>query len=406
MLLTSKLALMTMVLAAGAAVTGAPRLVSEVSPADDLNPDVLSGRVVAESTASAPPSVAGAAVSVSTIPNLRLAKKGQVLDIVPIAKTKTDSTGSFSLRIPRSRMLLSAAAENGGWVNMTAGIVLANSDSRTITFSWNLDSGLVTGDLSEYQQPNLVITLKYDANGALVNGVPHHDGSYEPSRLNAIAYGCQFVVDSTFQRYTHIVNGHSASKSKIKVSYGQTADSDVDTGFKPFNGSWGISGSVHVGNSSTVGSDLTIYGSFNGYVDAKFSYVKGHIRDYFGAPNGTVCQGVGYRVGDQSVKAQDWVGGGLITSTGPGSGARSCLTPPRSNHRTVLLNGGHSWISSSTQTRISAAVSTPYLTLGARSGFSVNVRQDWWGTSGNGVYICGQYGNLNQSPGIVYVTDR
>ena len=410
MLAATKFSMITTLLATGAVLAGGSPPAGSNGSVATSGEDTVSGRVVIESATSARISPAGATVMVSWIPGLENAKDGDVLNVTALAATKTDDSGVFTLHIPRSQALSRASGTNDGRINLTAGGVMPNGDSRTIDFSWDPASGLTMGDLNDYQKPNLDVRLKYDLSDSLINGFSDASSSNKLSAIPtagptpaALALGCQFITDSTFNKYTAIVNGHSDTHSKIQVSYGATADSDIDVGLRNFNTSWGVNGSVHIGTAATSGSDTTVYGAFNGYFNGSFSYIKGHFSDYFGAPNGTTCKDIGYRVGDEKVTAVKWQGGGITTSTGAGSGAQSCLTAPRSSYKTILPNNGHTWISSTAQTKISVAVTTPYITLGAKSGFSTRVRQDWWGTAGNGVYICGQYGPLSGSPGIVYV---
>lgn len=373
----------------------------------------IEGTVVIAPAKSQQALLPGTIVAVSWIPGLENSTVGNILSVETLDVSPVDRNGAFRLSIPQSSQLTHSRNSNDGWLNFTAGVIMPNGYSRTMDFSWNPESNLTTSSLDLYRRSILTIPIEASAENSLISKSlvsEANDGSYsaypEQMGVQGSALGCQFVVDSDFTRNTAIVNGHSDTNSKIRVTYGATANSDIDTGLKHFNSGWALNGSVHIGNTQGSESHTTVTGKFNGYFKATFAYRKGHFEDYFGAPNGTLCKGLGYKVGDHKVTAGNWQGGGITTGTGAGSGAESCLTPPRASYKTELPNGGYTSITSSSQTKITTAVTTPYLTLGAKSGFSTKVKQEWWGTAGNGVWICGQNGPLSGTPGIVYLQNK
>lgn len=406
MLHTAQFALTGAMLLLTPGVTSTPA--SAASASSVVSARVMNGRVVVAPDEGTSIPEADAMITLAWIPGLSNSRVGDVLNVVALSSATSKKDGTFSLTVPNSAQLDRAAGQNDGWLNFIVGVETSAGDSQALDVAWNSSTNTMTPNLNGGTSANtLRIAFLYNAGGQLVNGnsSPRTEGQLAVTPA-ASALGCQYIIDETFTKYTSILNTHSDSKSKVTYTYGQTANSDIDAGLKYYNSGWGISGSIHVGNSLTAAQSQTKSGLWNAYVTAQFSYTKGHISDYYGAPTGSPCSTMSsLHVGDQKVNPGQWVGG-LSESAGAGSQRELCTTSPRSSHTALLDHPGTFTLNGTTATKISAAVTTPYLTLGARSGFSTTAKMVWTTLSAPGVTLCGQSGYPATGPGIMYVQNR
>ena len=134
-----------------------------------------------------------------------------------------------------------------------------------------------------------------DKQGRLLNGTARSSAA----TTTRTAYGCQYVIDTTWRQSTRVAQFHTSSNADGSWQYGSTADSDIDTGTNPYGAAgWTVTGNHHVGHSTSASVRGATSSEYHKWVRTDFRYQRGHIRDYFGAPAGSTCSGTTMRVGD------------------------------------------------------------------------------------------------------------
>lgn len=335
-------------------------------------------------------------------PGLAEATEGQAITPIVVTTARSDSHGRYQLAATPSAQMLAEANRNDGWVNFEVTVdSAAGTTAHSFSRAWH-DKAWSTKGRQDLAGP-LDVQYIYDAKGRLLNGSPKDTSSGAAEATTATARGCQYVIDTTYRLSTRLGQHHNASNSDSYWQYGATADSDIDVGFKPWSpsSSWTISGSYHAGNSLSTSVTSSKTAAFHAWIRTDMRYQKGHIRDYFGAANGSLCSGTSMRVGDQKTAVQTWAGG-VGSDTGSGAFDRGCIQSPMSSYRGTYPPGSGLTIATSRATRSSVAVTTPYLNLGGTSGYSNKMDMHWDSKRGRGVWLCGITGDEASNPGIVH----
>ena len=344
--------------------------------------------------------IAGASVKLIWYPGLDTAATGDVITPVVLSAGRTDVNGRYQLTATPNDKMVAEANRNDGWVNFQLTV-----DSASGTTSQNFSRAWHNHAWSTKERQDLAgpvnVQYVYDTKGKLLNGTSKAVNGVATA-TTATAYGCQYVIDTTYRLSTRLGQHHNASNADSYWQYGTTADSDIDVGAKSWGSSaWSISGSAHVGNSLSTAVTSSHTTAFHAWIRTDMRYQKGHIQDYYGAANGSTCSGSGLRVGDQKTAVQTWAGG-VGSDTQAGAYDRGCIQSPMSSYRGTYPAGTGLTISSSRATRSSVAVSTPYLNLGGTSGYSTKMDMHWDSKRGRGVWLCGITGDEATNPGIIH----
>jgi hypothetical protein len=343
--------------------------------------------------------VAGAEVKLVWLPGLAEAKQGARITPVVVSTSRSDAQGKFALKAKPSPAMLREATRNNGWVNfdVVAESPTGESTTRQLSRAW-LGGAWTTKGRSDLPA-SLDLAYAYDGTGRLLNGSAK---ASDAAAVTATAYGCQYVIDTTWVQSTRVALFHTSSNADGSWQYGATADSDIDTGSNPYGAAgWTVSGSYHVGNSSTAYVRGSTSAEYHKWVRTDFRYQRGHVRDYFGAPAGSICSGTSMRVGDERTSAQHWAGG-IGDDAGAGSYNRGCIQQPMGSYANHYPRGTELYLGSSRATRIGWVVGLPFMNLGGTSGYSTNMDMAWKVLRGNGVWLCGVTGDVTRTPGVVY----
>lgn len=198
---------------------------------------------------------------------------------------------------------------------------------------------------------------------------------------------CPFYVDYVSVDSTRIISFHNSVNARGKWEYGKTADSDIDVGVAQAGGSWSISGSVHVGGtSSALMSGTSNYYHYNSYVRTDFNYTHGRY----------VC---GTTTSSYKIYASLWRAGARDDGQFPRT---SCAASP---HRSYFSRGMSFYRGSSRASRIGFALDVGPVNLGQTSGHSVSVYMSWTDIRNNGIYLCGNNGPPTTA-GVIYASDH
>jgi len=347
-------------------------------------------------------------VVVTWIPGLAEAQVGDSLTVVTVATTTTAADGSYRVEVDPTGRMRAEAAGNDGWVNFDVSVATADGRAQGTGFSRRT----VPGGWAQ-RNPR---ALSLEAGGGTTSdqgALDDVDFSFAGVTSGATSTGvaptatgstlCSFDVTATPERYVRILNFHNASNANASWTYGETADSDIETAFKAGGGAWGVRGSSHVGNSdgSSVGHSYT--DKVNHYARTSFQFTEGYYKPF---GQGSYCNGdPSIPVMSKRKTATRWVGG-VSPKRAPGAYFVGCRSHPQSDYRKSYPAGSFFHKSTTRATRIGAAVDVGPITVGGTSGYSTQVDMKWDITRGRGIWLCGNEDAITGSPGVINAQNR
>ena len=305
--------------------------------------------------------------------------------VTPVAGATTDANGNYTVQVPDTTALQALAAANGGYVNFETQI---DSPSLSLIrdFAMTYANGSWAPGRAQPSHMNGRVRMAAGAAGVAKMrspaGITPNIGGPDPC-LNKT-----FTTIDTRDNYTTVGEVHTAGDSSEVFTYGKSADTDTDVaiGLAAGTGPWSITGSVHLGDSSQSGSDVTWrVGALVGHrTDSQFHYVR---------------QKVHYVVSEcpadyQTIKATGWDGGAL------GGDDNSNLDHNCNNvgHETDFGPGTGFHRYQNNMVKFSASVVAFGIELGTQSGWSQYVDSKWTFNGGfSDHYLCGSDGAITVS---------
>jgi hypothetical protein len=407
--------LIALVLAVAGLGVAPPGAVASGPPTDVI----AVGHVVRASSSGLVP-VAGATVYLWTIPGVSTAEAGDELSVVPLAQAQTDTEGRYALSVPPGQ-LVSAAARNGGWVNLDIGALVPQSGAaETSSISRQIVSGgwaksslrsaarLMDSRLwntpAAAEAPYVPESLEATTDFVITASSPRVRSEVaQPLSSQKQAY-CSFITDATPQRTVSVVEFHNATNANAWWSYGVSADSDIQKGIDHAgNGGWGVSGSVHMSthDGGEVGRVYNGGVAVNNFGRMDFKFIDGHYQPY---GEGLYCQGTTIFPYTKTKVATQWVAG-VSTSALPGSEFIGCSNSPQSSNRTSYPVGSYFHRKTNNAAQIGLAVDIGPISVGAKSGYSTNVESRWDSKRGNGIWLCGTNSGVTTA-GVIHAQNR
>lgn len=354
---------------------------------------------------------AGAKVWATWLPGLAAANVGDEIRPVVLASGKADADGRFALRLRPSAAVKNAIASHDGWLNVDLHATDdQGADGASIAMSRQLGQlGRWADHPGRGQGPSDDVLVKLgaaessDESTAANSNSNLRSAESQAQSANAGSVPCSFVVTATPVRSMRVLNFHTASNAFGRWEYGLTADSDMEVAVDAGgDGTWGISGTYHVGNSD----DSKVYGETNldyhRYTRTNFRFTEGYYKPY---GIGTTCDGTSRTVNTKTATATSWAGG-VGDDTGSGSEFRSCLSSPQSNYRGNYPVNTGLYRGSSRATKIGFTADLGPVNVGGTSGHSSNLDMEWAAKRGNGIYLCGLFGDVTGNFGIIFAQNR
>jgi hypothetical protein len=240
----------------------------------------------------------------------------------------TDSTGTFSVPIDVNQDMVETAALNGGTINLEIG-GLADSLGRSpsdlpaeaiasgttvlydgvYAFAVPLIGNVESAGSAALALPNdlvLELTDTISLATALVRDespvttVNNFCGGIGGSQPRNCWFGKWGRIDGPRAAPTVLGELHTYQDMWGHFHYSTSANSEIGVAYQTDGGQWRVSGSVHIGNSTSVSNSGVPYASYRGTeIEGNFNYVKE--RRYF------YCYG--YRqASQQRVRALVWNG--------------------------------------------------------------------------------------------------
>lgn len=311
------------------------------------------------------------------------------VSISALATATTDATGYYALYSRQTTALADEASQNDGYNNLAV-------------------VGAV-GDVSYYDSLertyDLVHHWEVDSSGGIGNAVDGSDGGggvfddVAPAPDSSFAAGTgpspwcfpwTKTLVATERGSTAIGEIHTAwDINTAYFKYGQTADSSIDVGFSGDGTHWSVAGSLHIGNTqgSTGVKHNVTSDNYGHLVNTDMEYGKYRYR--------ALCWNGWHTWYD--VRARKWLGG-VYEGTDVSALDHNC----RNLNYAPFSPGDETWRDFGKYKRFSSAVTLSFggigLTLGARSGLSRWVKQDWkFGTQPGLHYLCGNDGPMTTS---------
>lgn len=179
-----------------------------------------------------------------------------------LAHARTDDSGNFRLNISNARIAHAVdTSSNGGWHTFTA-ITSVDGNLGVFTFSrkkvggrWVDYRGKLSADLPVDLTANIPIRKPKPGTRAADLYAKAHSASSNPTDLLATTQITYSNVPTTFARV------QSAWNLRATVTYGRTADTELDVGIQGSDpdGTWELGGSKHIGNSrgGSVSGEVT-----------------------------------------------------------------------------------------------------------------------------------------------------
>jgi hypothetical protein len=226
--------------------------------------------------------VANGLVTATATPNLQ--HIGDRAPAVEVATAPVDGAGNFVLRAdPNAGQMASvvakAIADNNGWVNLDLTEIGADGKTtiQSISRRFVNGSGQVVsaaalqkagpaasglghwageegaGGSATVPAENVVVTQPSPAAAQVAaTSIAAATSSGSLMQRQATVTSCFETSQLYSQGNVDTVVGelHTANDTSAYFRYGQTSDSSIDVGIKYVGGSWGVSGSVHIGNSN------------------------------------------------------------------------------------------------------------------------------------------------------------
>ncbi|MFI6497111.1 hypothetical protein [Nonomuraea typhae] len=291
--------------------------------------------------------------------------------VAPLGHAKAASDGTFSLTAPSSELAkLGAAKDNGGWhhfmvVAYTADQVGLSVLSRRLEATqWR-----ARGESALTASPNVPISVKVTQKAAPpAEGTPAAETLRQTQTTQITgASGPLLASSDVVARYpdikTAIARVQSSFNLQAKLVYGQQADTEFEYGLKHEGADWTISGTITVSNS--LGTSIS--GQINGNVAKRYQSDFDFVDKIYCTGQIPVCM--------YGREAERWKGGLYAQDEAhynpPWTPNEKCYEYP-----TTMSDDGISTTAAS-NVKIAAAASVNGLSIGAKSGYSDNVKIIW-----------------------------
>lgn len=168
------------------------------------------------------------------------------------------------------------------------------------------------------------------------------------------------------------------------------ADSDIDIGIDyDGNNTWAVSGSVHMGQSTSTKITGSTHNFYDSYVRTNFQYQHMHYIN-------SACP---YPANTWRIYAIAWNAGISDDGKYPGHNCAGVA------NRAFVGVGQTHQRTSSRASKITLAVGIGAARLGQTSGHSVYVDLYWSSITNRGIYICGADGTSVTTAGVLYVSN-
>jgi hypothetical protein len=348
------------------------------------DPVIAQGTVVVKQSGGAfldePPPPAQAEVGVFFSPG---GADGTTQDDTLVGTATTGADGSFTVTSENSEVLQSAAADNGGYINLD---VLANVNGDTyfepitrqyLGGTWVDEDGNAPADL-------IMQSDKVTRNNEPTTG----GGTYGAQPYN----GC-IRRDTKLESHTGwtvIGELHNASDVRSSFTYGRRADSTVSRAYSLDGSTWKLKGTVKIGNDKgeSGGGFLDYTQSADNWghlLESQFVYTKVKHELTCASPFATI-------ITDYSIEPTKWVGGSRVGAD-VSQFDHQCATT-YSQWKTPFASGSTFTRDRSKYTTFNSAASVSFGGIGfnfnASSGMSQWVTQSW--TFGSQIaqhWLCG-----------------
>jgi len=314
------------------------------------------------------PSVAGGTISAS-VPATGLKVGGSAQPDTVLATASVDAAGNFTLTADPSgsaiAAAISAAASNGGWLNIDLSAV-GKGNSLYQSISRHLVGGRWQGSVSDSN----VVAKSAFVRPVSLSGV---------KSFAAAVPGCRPYDQLSDEGNTNTTIGelHTGDNQTAWFRYGQSADSDVEVGVGGVGSGWSVSGTAHVGNDQSAYVQWNEGAQWGYKLRSNFHYQKFY-RSWI--PAG--CGGSNYYI----VKASSW-NTGMALGDNVHDLDNHCSTSPYTQG--YLPNSDFQRVSSNA-TWFSGAFSAFGFSARAQSGFSSYVISHWHhGSAYPTYYHCG-----------------
>jgi hypothetical protein len=349
------------------------------SPEKASGPEIAVGRLLSSSGQP----TAGS-VELLAWPPAETQQVGQEVALIPLAEAQVGPDGRFSLRAPASPQLASAAAANGGYLNLELHALSGGKIEET-HFSRYLapDTDFRAQDTDHRQatwraRPDEAadpLTIRFQRSSPMraqaVNGsvkLPAQGGCaglrlLEKTAADTVVGELRTEPDTIGARFV----------------YGKVADSDISVAMRASGGHWSLSGEHHVANSDR--DDVVKKVSRGEQISVLSSFEYGRYEST--CPSGK----------KEKVMPLGWRGGGLASRR---VALRGCSYAPGLNRFTFEDNTEFNRDRERAVTWGGAA-SAFGASLSARSGYSKYVHAHWEFGSEPQHLLCGDDGNPSES---------
>jgi hypothetical protein len=292
-------------------------------------------------------SVANSHVALSILPTARLH-----VTRIPIGHlARTDRHGRAAWQLALTKRERAGVEANGGWLNLLAQVVAEDGRPLAVeAFSIYLGADpSVPARLEGRPEPRLTVPSPSELAARPAAGTTCSNWHWK--------------LTSTAELYTDIGQLHvSADTPTARFSYGSSADSDIDLGYRNGTAGWTLSGSIHIGNATGTTTVANKSSYWYRHVLSRFRY--GLWKLYADCYEGEVYQN------QQHTEAMEWIGGGQ-------DGTTSLSYWDNRNHsgyRWLDFGPGYEWSRSTNDlSKIAGSVSAFGASLGAQSGASTTV---------------------------------
>jgi hypothetical protein len=305
--------------------------------------------------------------------------------VSPIATTATDANGNYTVQEPNTAALQTLAAANDGYVNFELQID-STSLSMIRDFAMTFSNGTWTTGLAAPTAVNGTLRLAAGHRGVASmrrsKRLAPHIGGPDPCANKT------FTTIDTRDNYTTVGEVHTAGDADETFTYGQSADTDTDIaiGLAGGTGPWSISGSVHLGDSTSSGSDVNWHVNSNvgRRVETQFHYIKQKVHY---VPDACPAD-------YQQIKSTGW-NGGAQNGDDNSNLDHNCNAI---GHKTDYVKGSGFHRYQNDMVKWSVGVVAFGIELGSRSGWSTLVDSRWsFGNVGADHYLCGSDAGVTTS---------
>jgi hypothetical protein len=316
--------------------------------------------------------VAGAAVTWSLLPTGQELPRGHQTTL-GVHAAKADAHGRASVALSLTRRERALVANNGDWANVE--LAVTDDTGRPVAFQTIARYLGTRADQASQQR----LTSAADP---LVVEAPVQESAVTTQDTGCTNYHWERY--SKDWNWTRVGELHSAGDTKVaRFTYGRTADSSIDVGYRDSGSGWYLSGSAHIGNTRSSAVSISAGSNYAWGMLTQFNYAL----DFFYAD---CYQGSHRYQGHQRTYATSWRGS-ITNSYNLGQYDNN-----RNSHWNLFGRNAGFDRSSYRFKKWSGAVSVWGASLGARSGASAYVKLHYlFGSAQSAHYL---YGNDNTPP--------